>query len=59
MDDTYVNFDRYEEFLDWLRHRKNPQTELMAFGNWLSWGQGTYYLQGGSGYIFSRRAARK
>lgn len=60
MDDTYVQLEKYEEFLDWLRRKpKNPTKEPMAFGNCLSWGPGTYYLQGGSGYIFSRKAAEK
>lgn len=59
MDDTFVNIDVYDEFVTWLNSLSDPRQTVMAYGNCVAWGKDSFYLQGGSGYIFSRRAAEK
>ena len=54
-DDVYVNLNNLKEFFDDLKTYGDPRTVPMVFGHCIDvrW----VYLQGGSGYIVSRRAA--
>lgn len=55
LDDTYVNMPAFENFVVWLSEQGNPRENPMAFGNCLNWWD-HWLLQGGSGWIFSRKA---
>jgi hypothetical protein len=52
-DDVFLNMPAFPDFLRWLEAIGNPNTDVMVIGNCV----GGWYLQGGSGYGFSRAAA--
>jgi len=54
-DDVYVDLENLKEFINDMYSYGDPKTEPMVFGHCIDveW----VYLQGGSGYILSRRAA--
>jgi hypothetical protein len=58
MDDVYVNEEGIEWMLKWLASLDDPRTTAMVFGNCMPTASCEFYLQGGSGYGFSRRAAQ-
>jgi hypothetical protein len=59
MDDLYVNEDAFDDFVHWIAARPNPRTTPYVIGNCLLTRQVGFYLQGGSGYAFSRFAAER
>ena len=54
-DDLYVHMEGYKLFLRHLASLPDPRTVPMMFGNCLDLGE-KWFLQGGSGYVFSRKA---
>jgi hypothetical protein len=61
-DDVFMNRRALPKFLAWLQGIPHPRSEPYAFGNCLDvmpsrWKFG-WYLQGGTGYLFSRYAAK-
>jgi hypothetical protein len=57
MDDLYINEEGLDDFIEHLRTLPDPRTTAMVFGNCMDTKTVQFYLQGGSGYMFSRRAA--
>jgi hypothetical protein len=59
MDDLYVNEAAFDDFVTWIALHPNPRTTPYMLGNCLLHKDVDFYLQGGSGYCFSRNAAER
>jgi hypothetical protein len=59
MDDLYINEAAFDDFVRWIAARPNPRTTPYVIGNCLLHPRVDFYLQGGSGYGFSRYAAER
>jgi hypothetical protein len=57
MDDLYINEPGLDGFVEYLMALPDPRTTIMVLGNCMDTPSVKFYLQGGSGYAFSRRAA--
>jgi hypothetical protein len=62
-DDVHMHRKALPRFFEWLATRGDPTTQVMVFGNCHSYqfwrAKLGWYLQGGSGWGFSRHAARR
>jgi hypothetical protein len=56
-DDTIINFRRLPSFLSDLHHRFNAQIDPVVRGDCVIYNENNLYLQGGTGFLCSRRAA--
>jgi hypothetical protein len=57
-DDTIFNFRRLPSFISELEEIYDPQTEFVVRGDCVVYNNGPVYLQGGSGFLCSRAAAK-
>jgi hypothetical protein len=59
MDDLYVNEAAFDDFVEWIASHPNPRSTPYIIGNCVTHPSTGFYLQGGSGYCFSRAAAER
>ena len=59
MDDTYVNDEGFDAFVAHLDALPDPFEKEIVLGNCMTCRPTGWYLQGGSGMVFSRRAAER
>ena len=59
MDDTYVNPEGFKMFVENLDTLGDPWEKEIILGNCLARNRRKWFLQGGSGIVFSRRAAER
>lgn len=57
MDDTFLPEEGFWNMIKSLREKGNPREVPLAAGNCIVGGNFGFYLQGGSGWVFSRKAA--
>jgi hypothetical protein len=57
-DDTIINFRRLPSFLRDLHRRFNPRVDPIVRGDCVIFNKTNLYLQGGTGFLCSRRAAQ-
>ena len=57
-DDVYIDIQSLDNFLDYLTSRYDPRKDVV-FKSHLIYHLNLYFPQGGSGYIFSRKAVEK
>jgi hypothetical protein len=57
-DDTVINFANLPKFVRLLNRRYNPRRDPVVLGHCISYPSGLSFIQGGSGWVISRRAAQ-
>jgi len=59
VDDSIINFRVLPDFLAWLEGRYDPLVDAVVKGDCVAYFGRMLYLQGGAGFLCSRRAAEK